>query len=142
MATKKPTPVVATALEVVSRDDLMVEIRAQAARLKPMPADMMLPGKEIPFGRFKLIMPALSLKQVRQMTPLLSTIASSANGATPDDLGPMCDVIHAALVRNYPDILRADLDDMVDLNNIRDIWPALNGLSGLVPSGEVVPVSQ
>lgn len=141
MAIKKPTPVVSPVAEVVSREDLLVEIRAQAARLKPMPTDMMLPGKEIPFGRFKLIMPALSLKQVRQMASTLSNIVSSANGATPDDLGPMCDVIHAALVRNYPDILRSDLDDMVDLNNIREIWPALNGMSGLVPSGEAVPVS-
>ena len=46
------------------------------------------------------------------------------------------DCLHGALVRNYPDMTRADVADLVDLGNMEEVMTAVMKRSGLVSAQE------
>lgn len=96
-------------------------------------------GTTITMGGKEWVIPALSLGQVRRLQPILEQIPIQADGVlTAETIDNSIAVIHAAMSRNYPDITLRDVEEMVDLRNIRPIFQAILGLSGLMPSGEVV----
>lgn len=45
-------------------------------------------------------------------------------------------VIHAAFKRNYPDITVEELDEIIDMRNMSDVFKAIMGQSGFVENGE------
>lgn len=73
------------------------------------------PGQPFTLGGRDLIVPPLSLAQMRALAPKLDGIGARV---TLEQLAILGDVIHAALSRNYPDIDRAWLDEVLDLGNV------------------------
>jgi hypothetical protein len=96
-------------------------------------------GVAIRMGGKDWIVPALSIGQVRRLMPEISKVTTSDSGAVlPDDVAQSAlNIIHAALSRNYPDVTKEMLEDLIDLGNFRKIIEAIMGVSGLIASGEV-----
>lgn len=89
-------------------------------------------GVKVTLGRQTYIVPALTIRQVRQHRATLNAMSALATREpTEDEIGGMIDVAHAALSRNYPDMDKAQLEDVVDLNNLKHLMAAVVGQSGL-----------
>jgi hypothetical protein len=93
-------------------------------------------GVEINLGGTPYIVPGLSLGQLKRFKETMKQIdaIAAANSASdiPDSVvDDICTVIHAALLRNYPDLTAEQLMGFLDTNNMREILPAVMGVSGL-----------
>lgn len=81
--------------------------------------------------------PALSLRQVREMAPKLDLLDSNETGLPAvEQVDALVDVLHAALQRNYPSITKDELLDLIDLGNMTTLIKAAMRTSGMVKLGE------
>jgi hypothetical protein len=94
-------------------------------------------GTEMTIAGKKYVIPAMNLKRLKKQRPNIDLLRSMSPGPqmTEEEIGVMVEIIHAALSRNYPDLTVDDVEEMVDLNNIRPISMAVMGASGFVPAG-------
>ena len=80
------------------------------------------------------LLPPLNLKQIKKYAPVLE-------GLRPDltSIDAIVDVVHASMSRNYPDITKEQLEEMLDLGNVKVVLEAVTSASGLVvaPQGEL-----
>ena len=102
----------------------------------------MIEGVQISLGGKEYIVPALNFRQLRELKEPMSKLNATANGI-PDDVAfdAGLSIIEAAIKRNYPDITREQVEEMIDLSNFKIILPAIMGASGLVKTstlGEAV----
>ena len=89
-------------------------------------------GVKLRIGRQDYIVPALSMKQLKQHEKTISETQKSLGGKlTSADVEKMVGVIHAAVSRNYPDVTIDQLMDAIDLRSLPKIFPAVMGISGL-----------
>lgn len=79
-------------------------------------------GTEFDFGTKKLVIPPLSLGALDRYREALET-APEPN--------TIVDVTHAALVRNYPDMTRDEVADLVDLDNMHEVFNIVMNVSKL-----------
>ena len=97
----------------------------------------MIEGVKISMGGNTYEVPALSFGQIKRLMPTIGQISTDAKGGMSDtQMVAMGDIVHAALSRNYPDVTRDQVDDMLDLRNAPEVIKAVMGQSGLVSSGE------
>jgi len=94
-------------------------------------------GTKVKLGGVEYVVPSLSVKQARA---LWGDILSMDEGITkenlPDKYAAMLKVIHAALTRNYPDVKLEEIEEHVDVANIRDLVRIVCGRSGVgAPQG-------
>jgi hypothetical protein len=91
-------------------------------------------GEKITLGGVEYVVPSLTVKQAKTLWP---TIKELDRGVTVDNLpakyDDMLTVIHAALSRNYPQLKIEELEEMVDMGNIRLLMKAATAQSGLAP---------
>ena len=90
-------------------------------------------GVAIIFGDLELIIPPLNLRALEQ---LQEKISNFTGGISVDQVGIVADVSLAALQRNYPDMTRDDVSDLIDLGNMVEVMNAVMGVSGLTAQGE------
>jgi hypothetical protein len=89
-------------------------------------------GVKIALGRQSYVVPALTIKQLRQLGPQLATMRGiQGREPTDEEIDGMFAVIHAALSRNYPDITVEQLEDVIDMNSLPVVMQAIMGQSGL-----------
>lgn len=86
------------------------------------------------------VCPPLTL---RTLQVLQDRIAAYTGGADPKNVELVVDAAHSSLVRNYPEITRDAVLDLIDLGNMAAVMSAVMGVSGLVakggaPSGEAM----
>jgi hypothetical protein len=94
-------------------------------------------GEEIQLGNEKYIVPALSLRQVRELSPKLDKLEADGAGLPGlDQIDAVVEVLHAALKRNYPEMTKDQLLDLIDLGNLTALIKAAMRTSGLVGKGE------
>jgi hypothetical protein len=93
----------------------------------------MLPGITIAMAGREFTIPPLTLGQLRRLTPELGRIANAASDVMLDHdmLAAVVDVVTAALHRNYPNLDKAAVEDLLDLGNIGDVLNAVFAGSGL-----------
>jgi hypothetical protein len=102
----------------------------------------MIDGVTIKAGGKDWIVPPLTLKMVKKFAPVMGRIATFTDPVqSVEVMDAMMELIHAAFVRNYPDLTTEAVEDMVDLGNLLTIIQAIMGISGLVASGEAQAVS-
>jgi len=89
----------------------------------------LIDGAEIKMGGKLWVVPALSFKQVKRLLPTMGRVGSG--NVTPENMGDMAEVVHAALSRNYPDVTLDDVEDMLDLSNALSLFLAVMGQSGM-----------
>lgn len=95
-------------------------------------------GITVRMGGADYVVPALTLRQLKKLKDKLGALRQiSPLAASEGQLEPLVDVIHAALSRNYPDLTREEMEDLIDLGNIGQLVAAVVNVSGLVPKGEV-----
>jgi hypothetical protein len=89
----------------------------------------MIDGKEVRISGVDYIVPPLNFKQLKA---LKGDIAILSAGGTSDEeqFDAVVRICHAALSRNYPDITKERLEEMLDLSNFGKIASAVLGSSG------------
>lgn len=94
-----------------------------------------VPGTSMTLGGRQWILPPLTLGAMEQLQDRLSAFQGSL---TPASIGTVIDAAHASLKRNYPEITREEVADMVDMSNWVDVIQAVMNVSGI---GERDPLS-
>lgn len=82
-------------------------------------------------GRREYLLPALNFKQLKQYQDKLGSMQLNGSMPNPSQIDDMLDIVHAALSRNYPELKRDELEEMVDMANFADVFFALVNVSGL-----------
>lgn len=88
-----------------------------------------IPGVEFPFPGKPLVIPPLALGDLEQLLDRINLVM--AGSMDKDSIATVIDATHAALLRNYPDMERKEVADLLDLRNMRDALDAVMGASGL-----------
>lgn len=71
----------------------------------------------------------LSLGSLELLLPKLQSF-------TEQDLGTVIDVAHKSLKRNYPEITRSEVADMIYMDQLQDVMGAVMSVSGLKANGK------
>jgi hypothetical protein len=102
----------------------------------------LIDGAKIKMGGKDWVVPALSFKQLKRLLPRLNKIGGG--DLSPDNMGDMAEVVHAALSRNYPELTLDEVEDMLDMRCAQFVFMAVIGQSGLEarPEGEAKPGSR
>lgn len=83
-------------------------------------------GQIVVLGGNEYVMPPLNLRQAQLYWPQMAALQDG--GTSPlQALELAADVAHACLVRNYPELPRATVDDWVDLDNFEQLLAAAGG---------------
>ena len=88
-------------------------------------------GVVVRIGNKELVVPPLNFKILRKIQPKLQQLTTV--GQVPDDeqIDSILEVVHLAVSRNYPEMTREELEELVDLGNLPAIIGAIMGVSGL-----------
>ena len=81
-------------------------------------------GTTIQIDGQPLVFAPLSLGAVEKLLPALQSFQ-------PNDVGMVIDVAHKSLKRNYPDITRDDVADMLYMDQLEEVMAAVMSVSGL-----------
>jgi hypothetical protein len=86
----------------------------------------MIPGITINMGDRDWLVPPLSLSQLLSFLPRVQelTAAGQVVGLGPEQLGMLVEIITAAMQRNYPEITKEQVADLLDLGNARTVLAA------------------
>lgn len=74
------------------------------------------------------VVPPLNFRSLQEMQ---ARIASFTGGVDPESISLVVDAAHAALSRNYPDLSKDAVIDLLDLENMLSIMEAVMDVSGL-----------
>lgn len=99
----------------------------------------MIDGTEIKMGGETYIVPPLNFKRLKKIQPLLaklSTLTPTAGDVNEEQFDAAVEIVHLALTRNYPDLEREKVEELIDLRNLPFVMAAIMGQSGLVKAGE------
>ncbi len=94
----------------------------------------LIDGTTIKLGGKTYVIPPLNfarLKKLREELSILSAANTSGIGMSPELLDASITVILSALNRNYPDMTRDEVEELIDLRNMQEIMAAITGQSGL-----------
>ncbi len=83
------------------------------------------------------LVPPLTLGQLRRLDADIRALGSGDTGKV---LPAVCNIVAAALSRNYPDMTALKVEDLIDLGNRDRVVAAVLGNSGLKP-GEAPAVT-
>jgi hypothetical protein len=98
-----------------------------------------IPGVAVNLGGHTLVLAPLGIGKAREFSE------RGKEAKTDDDMAALgVAMIHASLVRNYPDITLDAVRDLLDTGNLREATDAIAAQSGLkrVTPGELTPGSQ
>lgn len=103
----------------------------------------MVAGINIQLGGKDYIVPPLSFKKLRELEGDIKALAKLEGPATQytgEQLQVFLRIVQAALSRNYPDMTIEDVEEVLDLGNVRPVVAAILGVSGLEKTtGEAKP---
>jgi len=88
----------------------------------------MITGIKIQMGGQEWQVPPLTLGQLRRLQPLIAQLTS---GETLQVMEAVCELVAAALSRNYPDMTPDKAADLIDLGNRASVIDAVMGSSGM-----------
>jgi hypothetical protein len=95
----------------------------------------MIDGKKIKLGGAEYTVAPLTFRQLRTLQPQLDKLTTLNAVPSREQMDAVLDIVHAALLRNHPDVTRDGVEDLVDLGNLSAVVQAVMGVSGL-ESGE------
>lgn len=88
-------------------------------------------GVAVRMGGRDWVVPPLTLAQLRRCEEDLKKVRDITPFSPMEEVEPAIRVIHAALTRNYPDLTREALEDILDLGNVGPAFLAVCAMSGL-----------
>lgn len=86
-------------------------------------------GIPFPFSDCTLVIPPLSLGAMEQLQERLTGMSDVVSD--PGNISTVIDTLHAALGRNYPDMTREEVANLVDLENMQEAMTCAMDVSGL-----------
>jgi hypothetical protein len=108
----------------------------------------MIPGKLINLGGKDYTLPPLNFAGLRKLGPKIQEVGGAYLSGNlfmdVDKVGVVAEIVLAALQRNYPDLTLEEVENFLDFANVKEVFPALMGVSGLEfkeghPEGEPAP---
>ena len=81
-------------------------------------------GNTLVIDGHALVFAPLSLGAVEKLLPALQSFQ-------PHDVGTVIDVAHKSLKRNYPEITREDVADLIYMDQLQEVMTAVMSVSGL-----------
>jgi hypothetical protein len=88
-------------------------------------------GTVVKMGGKDYTLPPLTLKSLRLLGPTIKELGAIADIPTPEQVSGMVALVHASAVRNYPDLTPEDLEELMDLGNLSEVFGAIMAASGL-----------
>ncbi len=105
----------------------------------------MIPGTVINLSGKAYLLPPLNFRSFKLHKEFLGAAISGIfdKSSTMDSMEKLAEVVHSALVRNYPDLSLETVEDGLDFGNVQGVFQALMTTSGLVDKvpGELQPGS-
>lgn len=93
----------------------------------------LIDGVKLSLGGRDFIVPALTLKSLRKLTEsgTLKKLNVTGGELSLENMDAVATVVHAAISRNYSDVTVDDLLELLDLENMQRVLPAVMAASGL-----------
>lgn len=88
-------------------------------------------GVAVRMGGRDYVVPPLTLGQLRRHEEDLKKVRDITPFSPVAEVEPAIRVIHAAMTRNYPDLTREALEDLLDMGNVGRVFLAVCAMSGL-----------
>lgn len=100
-------------------------------------------GKWVVLGMEQYRIPALAFGAVSELQDDVEALRDMNGRPKPEHMHIVAKIVHAAMVRNYPDITVEQVGDMLDLGNYSDVLSAVLNISGFTkgPSQSGEPVA-
>ncbi|MFH1816650.1 MAG: hypothetical protein ABIK08_04090 [Pseudomonadota bacterium] len=93
------------------------------------PGPIKVKGIPFPFSDCTLVIPPLSLGAMEQLQERLTGMSDDM--FDPENISTVIDTLHAALGRNYPDMTRDEVANLVDLENMQEAMTCAMDVAGL-----------
>lgn len=104
--------------------------------VKPVEIKVKYEGQKFFMGGQEYIIPALSVKMGKKLWPKIVALNAGITTSTlPEKYSDIIEIVHAAITRNYPDMTIDELEDLIDMTNIRRVLLAAVGQSGFLRPG-------
>jgi len=87
-------------------------------------------GRVVHFGGKDWIAPALTLGPIKRLTPVLARLTLAGATDPMEQLGDIVQVVHASLVRNYPELTVEQLEEVIEIPALSDVVHAVLEVSG------------
>lgn len=103
----------------------------------------LIDGEKVILSGKEFIIPPLNLSRIKKLQDELAILAAVPEDAArfePQQLEATISIIHMALTRNYPDLTREEVEDVIDMGNMARAMLAVMGQSGF-KQGEPGPVT-
>jgi len=99
-------------------------------------------GEVLKIGEQEFTVPAINFKGVKKIEKLLKKlmeIPAVGGILTVDQIDVMTEIVLVGLSRNYPDLTKQQLEEILDMNNIQTVIEAITGQAGLKKRLQAVP---
>jgi hypothetical protein len=97
-------------------------------------------GEHLKIGNKVFIVPSLTVKQARDLWPKIINLNKGIDETNlPEKHRDSLEIVLASLKRNYPALTFEELEDMIDLRQMKPVMQAVMGQSGLGPVPGLVP---
>lgn len=94
-------------------------------------AKNLIPGAPITLGNRDFIVPALSFGQLKGLKKELE-LTDNPQEMTEQVFEGLITIVTAAIGRNYPEIKREEVENLIDFNNVKQLMAAIKGESGFI----------
>lgn len=89
----------------------------------------MIKGISFDFGEKTLVIPPISLGALEQLQEQLTEF--NGNALDKKQLSTVIEAAHAALRRNYPELTREEVGELIDLANFMEVFDCVMDVSGM-----------
>ena len=86
-------------------------------------------GIALELGGSEYVVPPVALGPLEQLQQRISEFKGDIQDAK--QVATVIDVAHAALKRNYPEITREEVGDMIDVGNMAEVFACVMDVSGM-----------
>lgn len=76
------------------------------------------------------VLPPITLGKLEQLQDRLGKL-TKAGALGPESVKTMLDAVHASMQRNYPEITREEVGELVDVGCMQEVFEAVMDVSGL-----------
>jgi hypothetical protein len=91
----------------------------------------MIPGVIVKMGGRDWEVPPLTMGQLRKLMPKVRELSGISAGMGEEQIAILCEIVAAALSRNYPDMDAERVENLLDLGNAGSVLSAVLSGSGL-----------
>lgn len=97
----------------------------------------LLSGVKVSLSGREFTLPPLTLGALKKIGDKISILSEMSTVPTPEQIDAMCQIILSSVNRNYPEVTQDELLELIDLGNLKSVFEAVLGASGIVRSNDV-----